>query len=727
MDNDLFKAKVQELLMLLASAPPAAAALPTSSSVSAPPAAATLPASSSVSAYASPIHPLNPFANYNVGSLPPTLIPPSLVQPTLDNPWQSFPSPSNSSNFYGSSTVSDHLKRIEMATLPKESRLMGYFYDKSNNWDLFSRKLVSMFKLLQLWNGDSPEDGPLPSCSVDLLKNNMVDSLQTKYDRHTTAPSLWFALLEDYHGQSRLGRGAILQEATDVKLTLDMEVNMTVHEKLVQHLLRSWGPFMDTVQVARLLFVKQLPDFYADIRLEAQSTDVAFETVCSKLNAKWIDHKLKTANQPGRVHMTLGSKDICPIHKKPTPCFGCNPCSKCSSGKKHWTHHLENSELCKRNWTTPQLNASSSTPVYSPPPTAPPFTTGKVNMVITPDSLGKVNAVDAPLTDLTVLHPDSGSTTHVLGNKAPFDAYSSLPPGSHLEAANGTPMPIEGWGHSALTGPNGLSIPLNNAYHVPTSSANLLSVSQWDQEGYSSVFTHGRFFLIPSHRFGTSLQWFQSTAGIIGSLHEGLYAIHVKSSGANETGTGEGNQSVLPDTSADPPQPAQGNSLENHNVCYFAVKKNRSSKTWHDTLNHLSASRLAQASVMVDGLTIDGTKSFCTCLSCAAGKSKERPYTSSEHNPTRRGEVIVADTWFASDEDADDNKYYVVFIDVYTMHSWVYFYATKDEISSITVRFLKQIQNETGLGVAFFCPDQEGGFVSNDVETYCASVGTQIQ
>ena len=94
-----------------------------------------------------------------------------------------------------------------------------------------------------------------------------------------------------------------------------------------------------------------------------------------------------------------------------------------------------------------------------------------------------------------------------------------------------------------------------------------------------------------------------------------LYAIHVKSSGANETGTGEGNQSVLPDTSADPPQPAQGNSLENHNVCYFAVKKNRSSKTWHDTLNHLSASRLAQASVMVDGLTIDGTKSFCTCLS----------------------------------------------------------------------------------------------------------------
>ena len=112
---------------------------------------------------------------------------------------------------------------------------------------------------------------------------------------------------------------------------------------------------------------------------------------------------------------------------------------------------------------------------------------------------------------------------------------------------------------------------------------------------------------------------------------------------------------------------------------------------------------------------------------CAQGKSTQKPYLGQYAIPDRPGHTISADTWHATEEDNNGNKYYAVFLDHYSLKSWIFLFASKSSLESITISFFKNMYNDIGQHPAIFHPDGEGGFVSTKVRQYLQSVGTTLQ
>ncbi len=155
----------------------------------------------------------------------------------------------------------------------------------------------------------------------------------------------------------------------------------------------------------------------------------------------------------------------------------------------------------------------------------------------------------------------------------------------------------------------------------------------------------------------------------------------------------------------------------------FARKGTRTLTQWHRTLNHIPTSRLQHASKLLDKIAISDLTE-CDCSPCALEKSTQRPYTStSPTSASRPGHTISANTWYETESDRIGNLYYVVFLDHYSLKP----FASKTQISTIEIQYLKTIHTQTGKPVVFFQPDNEMGFVSNQVKEYLQSVGGTLK
>jgi hypothetical protein len=168
-----------------------------------------------------------------------------------------------------------------------------------------------------------------------------------------------------------------------------------------------------------------------------------------------------------------------------------------------------------------------------------------------------------------------------------------------------------------------------------------------------------------------------------------------------------------------------GHSVDLPPTVLFVSRQNRTASDWHDALNHCSAQRLALASSMVDGMALTTNVSKCTCVACQMGKAKNLAYPEkSSRILTREGQVISTDSWGPSTHpDWNGNRYYVSFLCHFTGKSWVFLYANKAALKTITIQFLMLIFNQTGRHCSYLRFDKEGGFTSNLVSEFCHTHG----
>jgi hypothetical protein len=234
---------------------------------------------------------------------------------------------------------------------------------------------------------------------------------------------------------------------------------------------------------------------------------------------------------------------------------------------------------------------------------------------------------------------DSGAGQHCFSNKAVFDFYTDEL--RSLETANGSDLTSPGSGSVLVHTTSGIAR-FTDSLHTPNlSEQGLLSVSQFDKHGYTSIFSQGRFMLIPNstcNELVANLQVASILNGVL-SASSRLYTTNLKSTSSQG-------------------QAASAKVL-------MASLSKRSSRDWHLALNHISSARLKELTKsLVTGIQLkDHIDKDCSCAACFVGKSKQLPYLSSSDRVLNAiGDLISVDGFGRlSIPDWNVNQYFLRF------------------------------------------------------------------
>lgn len=145
---------------------------------------------------------------------------------------------------------------------------------------------------------------------------------------------------------------------------------------------------------------------------------------------------------------------------------------------------------------------------------------------------------------------------------------------------------------------------------------------------------------------------------------------------------------------------------------------------WHIAFGHLNLRDLLRV-LKLHKLNIDGpTPKQLDCTACKLGKSTMQTYSLSKRITSRIGEVIAADAFGpvpAQYASPNGNLYFLVILDYFSNHRWVYPLATLTGADRIIVDFLKMVETHCGRRAGAFHSDQ--GIATNLIKDFCRENG----
>jgi hypothetical protein len=156
-----------------------------------------------------------------------------------------------------------------------------------------------------------------------------------------------------------------------------------------------------------------------------------------------------------------------------------------------------------------------------------------------------------------------------------------------------------------------------------------------------------------------------------------------------------------------------------------AASSTSSFAQWHHRLGHLSGPRLF--ALLHRGLlgSVSGRESLDHCQCCRLGKQVQLPYPSSETLPQRSFDLVHSDVWgptpFIS---KGGHKYYIIFIDDFSRHTWIYFMKHHSEALSIYKNFSDMIHTYFDTPIHVFRVDSVEEYLSNALHQVLAEQGT---
>jgi transposase InsO family protein len=134
------------------------------------------------------------------------------------------------------------------------------------------------------------------------------------------------------------------------------------------------------------------------------------------------------------------------------------------------------------------------------------------------------------------------------------------------------------------------------------------------------------------------------------------------------------------------------NKREQGRVALLGVKT--SSSVWHKRLGHPHdqiLSRVLKSQLLSVSLS---QRQLSLCLPCQVTKSRQLPFSHSQHVTTSPLELLHSDIWCSPVSSLSGCNYYVVFVDDFSRYSWFFPLIHKSEVLGCFIKLKCLLENQ---------------------------------
>lgn len=284
-------------------------------------------------------------------------------------------------------------------------------------------------------------------------------------------------------------------------------------------------------------------------------------------------------------------------------------------------------------------------------------------------------------------YPDTGATNHITPHAHNLGDGSEYTGSDHIHLADGTGMPISSVGRASVQHSIGFpSLYLNHLLHVPLSTKNLMSVSQFaaDNNVYFEFYPH--YCCVKSQDTKRTL--------LQGTVKDGLYMFdHLPISPSTTSSAAVSLKSAL----------SAQSSVKHSSATIFDL--------WHCRLGHSSHAVVNTVLKECNLPTYNNTQYFCSA--CCLGKAHKLPFSPSQTVCNAPLELIHSDVWGPAPLISSNGfQYYVHFTDHYSRFTWLYLLKHKSDVYKAFTDFKQLVENQFDHKIKILQTDGGGEFIA---------------